>query len=200
MPVFQNQFSGNTASGETWSFSFWTNTGETIDSMHSLGVSWLNTFWVGGYDAFTTPSVEATLVQTREIVPGTGGQVRLRESAVTLAGVAAGDAMPADVSICISWRTDLANRRGRGRSYLPQPAESTSTAEGRVSPATITGIISAVTSAMSAITPATEPIVYSRVNRSFEVTQRFNVGDLYDTQRRRENKLVEARQGADIPF
>lgn len=200
MPLFQNQYVGHTASGETWMFSFWTNTGETIDSMHSLGVSWINTFWVGGYDALTTAAVGVDQVFTREIVPGTGGQIRVRESIVSLDGVAAGDALSADQCIVVSLRTDLANRRGRGRFYLPQPAESTSTVEGRISSATITALLSALAAAWNAITPITEPVVYSRTNRSFEVVQRYNVGDLYDTQRRRENKLVEARQSADMPF
>lgn len=200
MPLFQNQYVGHTDSGETWIFSFWTNTGETIDSMNSLGVSWINTFWTGGYDAFCTAGVGVDQVNTREIIPGDGGQVRLRQAPVALSGVATGDSMPADVAIVVSLRTDLANRRGRGRFYLPQPAESTGTTDGRIAQATIDGIISALTAAWSAITPATEPVVYSRTNRSFEVVQRFNIGDLYDTQRRRENKLVEARTGADVPF
>lgn len=200
MPLFQNQYVGHTDTGETWNFSFWTNTGETIDSMHSLGVSWINTFWTGGYDAFTTTGVGVDQVNTREVVPGSGGQVRLRESAVSLSGADAGDSMPADVAICVSLRTDLANRRGRGRFYLPQPAQSTSAADGRIASATITGILSALSAAFNGITPATEPVVYSRTNRSFEVVQRYNIGDLYDTQRRRENKLVEARQGQDMPF
>jgi hypothetical protein len=43
------------------------------------------------------------------------------------------------------------------------------------------------------------PVVYSRAARSVQNITSFNVGDLFDTQRRRENKLLEARTTTAMP-
>lgn len=199
MPLFQNQYVGQTTEGETWIFSWWGDSSDSIDAVHQSSIDWINTFWVGGYDAFVVPDVQVTAVNTREITVSDGGQVRLRESAVSLVGASTGATLGADVAIVVSLRTDLANRRGRGRFYLPQPADNTISIEGRVAASAVTGIISALTAAWNGSSATQTPVVYSRTGRQTNEVVTFNIGDLLDTQRRRENKLVESRTSASMP-
>lgn len=199
MALYQLQYQGSTAAGETWNFSWWGSALETIDSMSTIAQDWISTFWTGGYDAFVTPDVTVDAVNVREIVAGTGGQVRLREAALSLAGVSASPALPGDVAIVVSLRTDLANRRGRGRFYLPQPAENAVGDEGRIDGAAVTAILSALQSAWNGTASSVDTVVYSRTNRTFENVVTYNIGDLFDTQRRRENKLLENRTSNVMP-
>lgn len=199
MALYQLQYGGHTASGETWNFSFWVDSVEALASTATAAEDWMNTFWTGGYDGLTTADVGVDVINTRQITESNGQQVALDENTVTLIGAATGNALPADVSIVTSLRTALANRSGRGRFYLPQPAASTSTTDGRLDALAQTALMSALTNAFGPMTPVWTPVVYSRTNRNTNVITTFNVGDLYDTQRRRENKLLEARSSAVMP-
>lgn len=199
MPMFKNEFEGSLDTGEQFIFGWWMDSSEAIDGAHTISQDWIAAFWTGGYDAFCTPGVEVTQVRTREVSPATGGQSRLRETVVSHPGVEPGDSMSPETCIVVSLRTDLANRSGRGRFYLPQPAEITNTAEGRISSGTVDGIVSALTNAWQAVSGLATPVVYSRTMGSHNDVVRFNVGDLYDTQRRRQNDLTESRSGADMP-
>lgn len=199
MALFQFQYGGHTSEGETFNFSFWINSAITVQQASVHALDWLNAFWTGGYDGFVTAQVGVDSIATREITQATGEQIRLNEQVVNLVGVAVGANMPADVALVVSLRTELANRRGRGRFYLPQPAASAGDLTGRLSNAAQTAILAAVTSAFNAIIPPTQPVVYSRTGRSFEPVTSFNIGNLFDTQRRRENKLLEARASALMP-
>jgi hypothetical protein len=104
------------------------------------------------------------------------------------------------VSLVISLRTDISNRRNRGRFYLPQPAASQTTATGRVLADLITDLGASLAAAWSGYNTASDrPVIYSRTGRTTRNIVSFNVGDLFDTQRRRENKLLEARTTTAMP-
>lgn len=199
MPLFQLQYAGHTDEGETWNFSWWADSTGTVDTVAVVANDWLNAFWTGGYDGLCTAGVGVDQINTREIIQGTGQQIRLVQQSSALSGVATGNSFPADVSIVVSLRTLLANRSGRGRFYLPQPAVSTGTAGGRLTSAAQTALMAALLSGFTAASPQVQPVVYSRTLRTFEAITTFNVGDLFDTQRRRENKLLEARVSNAMP-
>jgi hypothetical protein len=57
-----------------------------------------------------------------DVKPGTGAEVELDYAAVV--GATAGEALPPQCAQVISWRTSLAGRSFRGRSYLPAPTEN----------------------------------------------------------------------------
>lgn len=203
MALFAHKFSGSVATGESFSFGFWATSSSTLSQLQAAAIQWLTDFWNGpggtdGYGSLVTASVTATEVRTALITESTGLQTQLAEDAVSHAGTATGNALPADVAITVSLRTDLANRSGRGRFYLPQPAASTSTAAGRIAPATLTTLVGALENAWSTYGGWGQPVVYSRTMRATQTITSFNVGDLYDTQRRRENKLPESRTTGTI--
>lgn len=199
MPLYQHQYVGHTATGETWNFSWWADSTLGIEAEADAAVTWGSTFWLNGYDALTPASVGIDGVNVREITPATGLQIRLAERALELPGVAVGSALPADCAVVVSLRTDLANRRGRGRFYLPQPAVGTVTADGRITQTAVDAIIAVLGTAFTEYAALGNPVVYSRTNRQFTTITRMVVGDLFDTQRRRENKTLESRTSAVMP-
>lgn len=205
MALYQHRFQGHCAAGDLFIYSWWANDTRDIDAAHGAAVNWNALFWAGpggvnGYDSVCTANVGMDLVITGQIDQATGTQTQRRETPQSLDGTAAGSPLPADVALVLSLRTNLANRRGRGRFYLPQPAVSQVTATGRVVPATVTNIVAAAQAAWAGYNlAASRPVVYSRTGRTIENITTYDVGDLFDTQRRRENALTQVRTSDDMP-
>jgi hypothetical protein len=205
MPLYQHRFIGNLASGDTFSFSWWSDNSLTIDSSHGNAITWAETLWNGqdtlpGYATLCSADVSIQRITTGEISPLTGQQQTLRESNVNIPGSAEANALPADVAIVVSLRSPVANRTGRGRFYLPQPTTNALTAVGRLDETAQSTIVDALTAAWTQANAAGEnPVIYSRTQRATREITSFNVGDLFDTQRRRENALTENRVSAPMP-
>lgn len=203
MALYAHKFSGTVATGESFSFGFWSEGASSLSEVQAAAVTWLSDLWSGpggtnGYGSMVTGGVSATEVRTALITESTGLQTQLAEDTVSHTGTATGNALPADCAITVSLRTQLANRSGRGRFYLPQPAASTSAADGKISTATVNALVAALEPAWQTFGAWSTPVVYSRTMRQTQIIQSFNVGNLYDTQRRRENKLPESRTAGTI--
>jgi hypothetical protein len=205
MPLYQHRFIGILASGDQFSFSWWSDNSLTIDSSHGNAITWAETLWNGqdtlpGYATLCSADVSIQRITTGEISPLTGQQQTLRESNVDIAGTSEANALPADVAIVVSLRSPVANRTGRGRFYLPQPTTDALTAVGRLDETAQSTIVDALTAAWTQANAAGEnPVIYSRTQRATREITSFNVGDLFDTQRRRENALTENRVSAPMP-
>jgi len=205
MPLYQHRFSGHTAAGETFMYTWWANSIRSLADAQTAALAWNALLWGGatagnGYEDHVTANVGVDLVTTVTIDQATGLQSARIDTAQNLDGVAAGNPMPSDVALVISLRSALANRRGRGRFYLPQPAASNLTADGRVLADLITDLGASLAAAWTGYNTANDrPVIYSRAGRSIVNISSFNVGDLFDTQRRRENKLLEARTVTAMP-
>ena len=205
MPLYQHRFIGNLASGDTFSFSWWSDNSLTIDSSHGNAITWAETLWNGqdtlpGYATLCSADVSIQRITTGEISPLTGQQQTLRESNVNIPGISESSALPADVAIVVSLRSPVANRTGRGRFYLPQPTTNALTAVGRLDETAQDTIVDALLAAWTQANAAGEnPVIYSRTQRATREINSFNVGDLFDTQRRRENALTENRVSAPMP-
>ena len=205
MPLYQHRFIGNLASGDVFSFSWWSETSLTIDSSHGNAITWAETLWNGqdtlpGYATLCSADVSIQRITTGEISPDTGQQQTLRESNVNIPGTSESNALPADVAIVVSLRSPVANRTGRGRFYLPQPTTNALTAVGRLDETAQDTIVDALLAAWTQANAAGEnPVIYSRTQRATREINSFNVGDLFDTQRRRENALTENRVSAPMP-
>ena len=205
MPLYQHRFIGILASGDQFSFSWWSDNSLTIDSSHGNAITWAETLWNGqdtlpGYATLCSANVSIQRITTGEISPLTGQQQTLRESNVDIAGTSEANALPADVAIVVSLRSPVANRTGRGRFYLPQPTTDALTAVGRLDETAQSTIVDALLAAWTQANAAGEnPVIYSRTQRATREITSFNVGDLFDTQRRRENALTENRVSAPMP-
>lgn len=191
--------------GDIFMFSWWADDSRTTAVANAAAVVWATTLWDGatagnGLSDHLTTAVGLDLVSTGRIDVATGGQDELIESPVSLVGADAGSALPGDVALVVSLRTNLANRRGRGRFYLPQPAASSLTSDGKVNADTINDIIASLQAAWGPYNSATAaPVVYSRTGRITTPVVRFDIGNLFDTQRRRENAVTESRTSSTMP-
>lgn len=205
MALYRHRFGGTCASGDMFVFSWWSTGTVSVDSANATAVQWANTLWGGpggtdGYASLITPEVVLTNVSTGTVNQSTGKQQQLAEATVNLPGIATGSAQPADVAIVVTLRTILANRSGRGRFYLPQPAASTLTSTGRMGSAAQNTVLDAAVAAWTAsASGGIDPVVYSRTYNYTNTISTLGVGDLFDTQRRRENALNESRVTAPMP-
>lgn len=205
MPLYQHRYRGVTSMGDIWIWSWWATDDRTTVDANAAAVAWGQMLWNGsaggnGFGSLTTADVQLQQVSTGRIDVATGHQDELAESVVALAGTAIVGALPADVALCVSLRTGLANRRGRGRFFLPQPAVSVLSTDGRLADAARTTVLDALTAAWTGYNSATaSPVVYSRMSRATTVITSFDIGNLMDTQRRRENAITEGRLSAVMP-
>lgn len=186
-------------------YSWWASSNRNLVDAQAAAVAWNAALWAGatagnGLEDHVTAEVGNDSVTTVTIDVLTGLQSARVDTAQAIVGVAAGNALPADVALVVSLRTGLANRRGRGRFYLPQPAASQLTTNGRVLADFITDLSASLDAAWTTYNTATDiPVVYSRTARATQPIVSFDIGNLYDTQRGRESSQVEARTSTVMP-
>jgi hypothetical protein len=202
MALYQHRFRGALPSGDIFIFSWWANSIRTTANANAAASTWLTAFTGGasGFASKVTAGVVFNRVSTGLINPAGGGQTELAEATVNIPGTAAGNSLPPIVALVVSLRTALANRRGRGRLYLPPLASSSLTTLGKVSTTTVTDINTALTTAWTGYNTGTDrPVVYSRTSGTFQNITSFNIGDLFDTQRRRDSAVAETRASVNMP-
>jgi hypothetical protein len=204
MALYQNRFIGTLPEGDTFTFSWWTDSTQDLATVQAGNVQWAQDLWAGassgaGLQDLLPSSCVLTTVRTGLITQATGQQQAVDEDTVNLPGVATGNSLPNDVALVVSLRTNLANRRGRGRFYLPSLVATTLTAAGRLDPTAQQNIVDSLANAWNGYTGVGDPVVYSRTQRTIEDVISFDVGDLFDTQRRRENKVSQSRISAPMP-
>ena len=203
MPLYRNRYTGHCASGDIFVFTMWCLSSQGLGPIHTAAQDWVNTLWNGdgtnsGYATLTTANVGIDLVSTSEVDPLTGKQSIQDETSVNHPGTATGTDLPADVAIVVSERSAQATRSGRGRFYLPQPYAGVLGNGGRLASATTTTIANIAQSAYVALQTSATPVIYSPTYRTSYPVERIDVGDLADTQRRRENALQVARERRSI--
>lgn len=201
MPNYLHVAGGTLNSAFPWSFRMYSASSSSEATAEST--------WHGGIAAMFGSSGFASMLATGTALTYTytstmsaaWTQTTKTQTNATIAGTGT-TSLPYHVATCVTWRSALATRFGRGRWYLP-PLDTTSLATGgyTISATAITDIVTAVNLFLTdtvgtlgylllhrkganngLITPlSTSPIVSG------------DVGDSYDTQRRRADKRVEAR-------
>lgn len=186
--------------GEAWSFTLHTSGTIALTAAQAAWNSAIGSFWTGQLDALVHTAVSLTEVSTASLDPGTGKQVSRLADDVSLPGVATTGLMPPQVTAVASLRTATATRAGRGRFYMPPFDKGTVVATtGRLSGASVTAAVAAVNAMMtSLIADSLTPVIYHRTTFTTTNVTQFDVGDVFDTQRRRRDKLVEARTSQTI--
>lgn len=196
MALYKARIEASLPGGDTAVFGFWfdSTSGEqaAADAVADVMEEWLNN--QGLSSLYTTNTTfEQAIVGLYTSVTGT--QQSRADSDISLSGnvdEGATPPLPGDVCVVVSLETGLANRRGRGRFYMPAPATDQVTEEGRLLSAAQQTYHEGFRDSWNAIAPGTL-VVASRVNNATEDVLRIACGDLFDTQRRRENALSEGR-------
>lgn len=199
MALFRHTASG-TVPGEQWSFTMHSEGAGTAESANDTFVTSLTAAWAaGGMVDVTTADVDLTLASTASIDPLTDRQLTRFEEALALTGDEAVEMLPFQVAVVISLRTALATRSGRGRFYLP-PLGVTMVDDGRVSAAAIAILDNAWTDFFDAMnTGGLTVVVRNRTSHVSTVVTSARVGNVFDTQRRRRNKLIETYTDIAVP-
>lgn len=185
--------------GESFSFGVYATGSGTIDSALTTWNDAVDGLWTDKMDQNCTADVEITELIVASISSADGKQLLRRQMDVSFPGVATGEMLPFQCATCISWSADLATRAGRGRIYMPPFAASTLDA-GRVSSAAQTVAVNGANLMWGSLnTGGLELVLYSQTHFTTNTVTGGNVGNVFDTQRRRRSKLIEVRSALTAP-
>lgn len=199
MALYHLRASGVWEESETFTFGLHVTSSASTAAVADSWAAALTEAWSGpGTPAGTmAPAYSAGVVinqATAALLTQTSGQQTARaDRVVNLVGTSAEDSLPPQIAVVVSLRTEVANRTGRGRFYLPAPAVNAVTA-GRLTTAIQTNFVNAMTRLFTSLDSAgATPVLFSRTTFANTTITSFNIGDVFDTQRSRRNQLVETR-------
>lgn len=143
-----------------------------------------------------TTGIDETV--TTELDPLTGKNLSQVRNAEALIGTSAGASLPPQVALTVSLRTAKVTRAGRGRFYLPAMSVS-QVSSGRVLAAAQSSAVTAAQKMIQSLNGAGYTVVvYHRTTRTSDAVTSVDVGDVFDTQRRRRDKLIEVRSSLSV--
>jgi hypothetical protein len=191
MTLYKHVLAGTTE-GDDWSFGLHTLSSLSLAAEQSAWAAAVAALWTGGIASLISDEVVATRSTTISLDQPTGKQLNRTDATIDLPGTSTAG-LPYQLSICVSLSTVVATREGRGRFYLP-PFTAATIAAARLSTAAQTTVQTSVNAMFAALTGAsTTPVIYGRTSfLALQITGG-SVGDVFDTQRRRRNKLIESR-------
>jgi exosome complex RNA-binding protein Csl4 len=180
------------------------------DHANQIKTAWMTALTVnnGGtsLQAGMHTTTRYTDVKLYEIDEVTGRTSDLAQSAFPVEAVGqATAALPNQIAVAVTLETGQPGRTKRGRFYLGGiTSANVVAATGRLQPGNTLAYSRIIAQFLEQsrdqanTTDAFRAVVYSRVNQSTLPITRVSIGDVFDTQRRRRNGLVEARQGFDV--
>lgn len=126
-----------------------------------------------------------------------GTPVRLDFTGTLPTGGASGNQMPSQVSLCVSHDGYQNGPRGRGRMFLPA-AGTGAVSGGRLNASYTSGMLDAHVALLNGCVVTTGlgvvPIITGQPFTDYSIIQRVRIGDLFDKQSRRRNRLTETYQ------
>jgi len=120
-------------------------------------------------------------------------------TSLSLDGTSVADVLPFQCSVAVSTRTDLPTRAGRGRFFLP-PFSLDTAVGGLLDSAAAAQVARAAKAMIDHINTETSfgCIVYHKATSDGDFITSVDVGNVFDTQRRRRNQITETRVSASI--
>lgn len=165
-----------------------------VDALAAKGLA----FWNDIKPAYAP---QITYLGSRVQLVGTTGLIEITAERVIapVAGTGGGNQLPHEVSVVVSLKTSIASRRGRGRMYLPAPAYGSLTTSGRLD-FTIRDDIAQAAATYCATDAVNEmvAVVASKTGSLLTPVTQVRVGDVFDSQRRRRDSLIEAYKVNDV--
>jgi hypothetical protein len=188
---------GTLPSGEVFSTGIHAQSALDIAEVSATWVSAITALWTGtgsaGINDLYTPETILTTSVVTELDPLTDKAVDQIETALSIPGGATGTPLPQEVAVVITTRTAQPGPSGRGRLFMPPPASSTVSQEGRLTSGNQLTYVGGFTVMFQAMASAThDPILHSK-GRADRLITRFDVGDVFDAMRSRRDKLIESR-------
>lgn len=173
------------------------------DAVVVAGV-FLDSLWIGaaggspGIGSIMAASTTLTGCTIYVLDPTTGRALDRAFVARNLPGTGAGGATPNQCAVVATLKTATPGPRGRGRVYLPPPLLGAVTLTGRLIATHRDQMANTVGKTLLLMqTSGYNPVLFTKSQPNRPITTG-SVGDVIDTQRRRRDKLVEARS-SDVP-
>jgi len=127
-----------------------------------------------------------------------GKNVSQGRASLSLVGTGTDEPLPPQNAVVVSLRSDTPTRAGRGRFFLPSPVVTT-VIDQRLDSAAQTDILHGAQAMLNhMIGLSFQPVIFHRFDPTETDVVSIDVGDVFDTQRRRRNKLVETRVSATL--
>lgn len=156
--------------------------------------------WTDGTDGYQThfpAAVEIVAAHAAELSDLTGKQVDAFDTNLTLVGTAAAGMLPYQVAVATTTRGAARTRKTQGRFYLPPPAVSEVTA-GKLTAAVAQHFAEAAAILVNSLQGAGfNPCILHPDHTDTPIVE-VEVGEVFDNQRRRRNKLVEVRHAVGV--
>jgi hypothetical protein len=200
MTLFKHTASGLSGSAP-WSFTLHT-TGNT-DYITAAGywATAITAGWAGSSvieDVYPS-TVVLNSVSTASINEATDKQISRQIDAVSHAGSITGNVLPFQVAVVVSLQSTLATRSGRGRFYLPPPDVSMVTA-GKLSATCVTNLAAGLVLLFASLNSNNlTPVIRNRTSHASTTITSGRLGNVFDTQRRRRDSVVEVYTAVAIP-
>lgn len=204
MAIYRCRIRGHSASILEWSWGLHVSAVTSQAAVLSAAVAdAFGDYWNGvpaGTDAVKTLYDISTVADDALVDELDGAMVHNVQQGVTtinLAGTGAGEPLPPNVAVVGSKMSDVPTRSGRGRCYFPPPTVD-SMNSGKMATASrdifAVGFNNFMANLSAAGGGAFTPVIAhpSFIPSAFTEFHQVKVGDVFDTQRRRRDKLKEA--------
>lgn len=192
MALYRHSLIG-TYPGEVWTFGIHSEGSVSLTAAQSAWATGVTNFASAAYLGDLCTDVAFVEITTAELDPVDGSQLSKVSDPRSEVGTSVDVCLPFQCTPVVSLRTALANRHGRGRFYAPSPAVGAQ-AGGRLTTAAQTNLADSALALLQGLTGGTlQPVILNRTTFATTPITSLDVGDVIDTQRRRRNKLIEAR-------
>jgi hypothetical protein len=198
MATYLVRLSGALPGGEIWTSGVHCEGAGSLSDLISPVDDLVDTLWNGdgtvdGIGGYYPSTVTLTSAVAYSLAPATGLATGRIDSGYLNAGTVIDDPLPQEVAVVATLRTAGVGPAARGRMYLPGPVVGNVTALGRLDAAVRLGMCGSLAAALRVLVAASfTPVLFTKAvaNRPITVV---DVGDVFDAQRRRRDKLVEVR-------
>lgn len=208
MAIYRIRYRGHSDSVLEWSMGLHASAVTGVAAaLSAAAADAFSAFWDGvpaGTHAAKTLFANDTVADDVMVDELDGANVHNVAQSITtlaLAGTAAGEPLSPNVAVVLSKVSDVPTRRGRGRSYTPPPTVD-SLNSGRIAAASVTILIAAWTNLHASLVAADggayTPCILNGPGKfgdpppqPFTPYNQVKVGNVFDTQRNRRNKLRE---------
>lgn len=198
MTIYQHVCSGTFTAGDVWNTTLHTSSVNSLSSVHTAFTTAMNSFFSGTYNAMLPTDVSATQTLTNQLDPITARNVAQQTTAISQTGTGAGGKPSPRDCVLLSLRTNLPQKKGRGRMFLPSVDASHYTTTGRLVQADMQTIATGFAAILTTLAGTATPIIFHKKLLGFDVIVAVKVPDLAATQRRRTNKDAVVYKSATV--
>lgn len=206
MTVYSFRYTGTLPGGEQFNTGLHT-VSPTADITAAMGIAigfaqrlFLDTGSGGtSYLSLCDVSTTVTTATVTELDPVTGKAIAKREQLVSgYVGTGVGNPLPQEVAVVLTLRTLTPGPSGRGRLYMPAPTVEQVGADARLITAAQDKCLASILAGLDYLVLANYvPILFTKAKPNRSIV-RADVGNVFDAQRRRRNKLIEVRVTGDV--